>query len=234
MFSPISKWPAKAEERGEKKKTQIIPETTSDLIEYPSPFSSPPNLRILSHIHLTWDGLHFGKEVSPGGSGGLGVKKFSFCDDMSVASACFMARNRFLSFLIMAPLGLGRAACWVTDHIGTEWQSEGWWGEGELSAPGSHWTKSMLFTTSVGLESYHLKVVALECLDSLTIQNKSSIHASPASKDSRNMQQQRKTAISSLLCCRKLTAAPHCPDYHVLAFCTHVRPFWEASFLDSP
>lgn len=44
-------------------------------------------------------------------SGDLGVKKFLFCDDMSVTSACFMARNRFLSFLIMAPLGLGRAAC---------------------------------------------------------------------------------------------------------------------------
>lgn len=37
---------------------------------------------------------------------------------MSVASACFMARNRFLSFLIMAPLGLGRAACGATDHKG--------------------------------------------------------------------------------------------------------------------
>lgn len=32
------------------------------------------------------------------------------------------------------------------------------------------------------------------------MQNKSSIHASPASTDSRNMQQQRKTVISFLLC----------------------------------
>lgn len=36
---------------------------------------------------------------------GLGMNKFSFCDDTSVASACFTAGNRFLSFLIMAPLG---------------------------------------------------------------------------------------------------------------------------------
>lgn len=90
------------------------------LLAYPF-FPSPPLFRILSHIQFTGDGLNFGekkKKRFSWGSRGLVMKKFSFCDDIPVASACFVPRNRFLSFLIMAPLGLGRVACGVADHIG--------------------------------------------------------------------------------------------------------------------
>lgn len=40
----------------------------SHLIAQPS-LPSPPNLRILSHVQLTRDGLSSGKEVSPGALG---------------------------------------------------------------------------------------------------------------------------------------------------------------------
>lgn len=54
----------------------------------------------------------------PGPPGDQGVKKFSFSDDTSVAAARFLSRNSLLSFFIMVPLGLGRAACLATDHTG--------------------------------------------------------------------------------------------------------------------
>lgn len=66
------------------------------------------------------------------------MKKAPLCDDRSVASACFVAKKRFLSFFILAPLDLGRAACRVTDHTGhSSDKVDGGGGWGELSAPRS-------------------------------------------------------------------------------------------------
>lgn len=59
-------------------------------------------------------------------------------------------------------------------------------GEGESCQPLAHaGLKACNSQLLQARGSDHLKVVALECLDSLTIRTKSSIHASPASKDSR-------------------------------------------------